>query len=246
MMQNKTLFDQLEAFTFPASFLPRLCRENSWSASHGKAVLAEYRRFLYLAATSPHPVTPSIAVDQAWHLHLIYTRSYWEVLCGEILGKPLHHEPGTGKPEDTVHFAAQYARTQESYRQVFGEEPPSRVWGTMKPQKAGSLGWKRALGWLATGLGSVALAGASGNPAAGIFILALIFGVIILVAILSANDKRRNGRSDSHGDSGGGSCGGLFIASSCGSGDSDGDAGGGDGSGSSCGSSCGGGCGGGD
>ena len=57
-MQNKTLFDQLEAFTFPASFLPRLCRENSWSSAHGQNVLAEYRRFLYLAAVSPHPVTP--------------------------------------------------------------------------------------------------------------------------------------------------------------------------------------------
>ncbi|MCX6367657.1 MAG: hypothetical protein NTX57_13265 [Armatimonadetes bacterium] len=249
--QQNPLWQKLAELPLETGFVQRLARENEWGVLFTEQVIGEYRRFLYLTQVAEHAVTPSKAVDEAWHLHLLYTRSYWEVLCGEILGKPLHHEPGTGKPEDSVHFAAQYARTQESYQQVFGEEPPSRVWGTTKPQKAGSLGRKRARGWLATGLGSVALAGASGDPAAGILIIALIFGVIILVAILSANDKRRNGRRDSHGDSGGGSCGGFFIASSCGSGDSGGDAGGGDagggdGGGSSCGSSCGGGgCGGG-
>ncbi|WP_309714680.1 hypothetical protein [Armatimonas sp.] len=251
--QQNPLWQQLAALPLEEGFSKRLARENEWGVLFTEQVIGEYRRFLYLTQVAGHAVTPSKAVDEAWHLHLLYTRSYWEALCGDILSKPLHHEPGTGKPKDEVHFAGQYAKTQESYQRIFGEEPPSCVWGTKKPQKAVSLGRKRALGWLATGLGSVALAGASGNPAAGILILALIFGVIILVVILSASDKRRNTRRGTHGDSGG-SCGGLFIASSCSSSDSGdsgggdsgggGDAGGGDGGGSSCGSSCGGGGGG--
>ncbi len=41
----------------------------------------EYRRFAFLAATAGHPVTPSDAVDQAWHLHLTYSRDYWDRFC---------------------------------------------------------------------------------------------------------------------------------------------------------------------
>jgi len=41
-------------------------------------------------------VTPSDTVDQAWHLHLIYTGHYWEELCGKVLGLQLHHEPSAG------------------------------------------------------------------------------------------------------------------------------------------------------
>lgn len=251
-MQNNTTYQQdplwqkLADFSLEDGFIKRLARENEWGVSFTEQVIGEYRRFLYLTQVAGHAVTPSKAVDEAWHLHLLYTHSYWEALCGEILGAPLHHEPGTGKPKDEAHFAAQYAKTRESYQRIFSEEPPSRVWGMKKPQKSVSLGRKRALGWLATALGSVALAGASGNPAVGILIIALILGVIILVAVFSS---RRSSHRDSGGSCSGGSCGGLFIASSCGSSDSGdsggGDSGGGDG-GSSCGSSCGGGgCGGG-
>jgi hypothetical protein len=67
-------------------FVDRLARENGWSGHHAAAVYQEYLRFLYLAGTSAGPLTPSDAVDQAWHLHLLYSRHYWEVLCGRILG----------------------------------------------------------------------------------------------------------------------------------------------------------------
>ena len=62
-------------------------------------VIEEYRKFLYLLASAGHPVTPSDQVDQAWHLHLTYTRSYWEDLCEKTIGKPLHHGPTKGGAE---------------------------------------------------------------------------------------------------------------------------------------------------
>ena len=34
-------------------------------------------------------IGPSDEVDQAWHLHLVYTRSYWGEFCPNVLGKPL-------------------------------------------------------------------------------------------------------------------------------------------------------------
>ncbi|MEZ6192343.1 MAG: hypothetical protein R3C45_13785 [Phycisphaerales bacterium] len=48
----------------------------------------EYRRFCYLAIAAGHTVTPSDEVDQAWHLHLLYTRDYWEDFCPNVLGTP--------------------------------------------------------------------------------------------------------------------------------------------------------------
>ena len=82
------------------SFTQRLARENGWSAAYAARVFEEYRRFLYLAVTAPHPVTPSDAVDQAWHLHLTYTRDYWDRLCHEVLRRPLHHGPTKGGREE--------------------------------------------------------------------------------------------------------------------------------------------------
>jgi hypothetical protein len=72
-------------------------------------------------------MTPSEAVDQAWHLHLTYTRSYWEDLCGTVLEWPLHHGPTKGGPEGDRRYHEQYAATLEAYRLAFGEPPPD-IW----------------------------------------------------------------------------------------------------------------------
>ena len=74
--------------TAALTFADRLARENGWSAAKAARVVDEYRRFCFLAATAGHEVTPSDAVDQAWHLHLTYSRDYWERFCPEVLGRP--------------------------------------------------------------------------------------------------------------------------------------------------------------
>lgn len=78
------------------SFVQRLARENGWGETHALRVFDEYRRFCFLAVTGHGEVTPSDAVDQAWHLHLTYSRDYWERFCPEILRRPLHHGPTAG------------------------------------------------------------------------------------------------------------------------------------------------------
>ncbi|MBX9883642.1 MAG: hypothetical protein K2X68_01590 [Novosphingobium sp.] len=109
------------------SFVRRLARENGWSAAHAARVFEEYRRFLYLAVTAPHPVTPSDAVDQAWHLHLTYTRDYWDRLCAQVLGRALHHGPTKGGHAEGTRFFEQYAQTLRSYEAAFGPAPAD-IW----------------------------------------------------------------------------------------------------------------------
>ena len=59
-------------------------------------VIQEYKKFVFLAMVADHIVSPSTNVDRAWHLHLLYTRSYWDEFCGKVLKKPLHHTPSSG------------------------------------------------------------------------------------------------------------------------------------------------------
>jgi hypothetical protein len=112
----------------PLPFTSRLARENGWSHAEAARVVREYKRFVVLAMVAGHPVTPSEAVDQAWHLHLVYTRSYWHGLCRDTLGRELHHGPNAGGQCESEKFVDWYTRTLESYRLIFNEKPPAAIW----------------------------------------------------------------------------------------------------------------------
>ncbi|WP_207796605.1 glycine-rich domain-containing protein [Sphingomonas oleivorans] len=77
-------------------FAKRLARENGWTDAHAARVIEEYRRFCFLSVTGDGEMTPSDAVDQVWHLHLSYSRDYWERFCPNVLGRALHHGPTAG------------------------------------------------------------------------------------------------------------------------------------------------------
>ena len=131
--ENQALWARLEAFDLnesgaSLSFEARLSRDNGWSLDFAARVIDEYKRFVFLACAANHPVTPSEEVDQVWHLHLCYTRSYWDDLCGEVLGMPLHHGPTRGGREEGAKFEDWYARTLGAYREAFDEEPPGDIW----------------------------------------------------------------------------------------------------------------------
>jgi hypothetical protein len=110
------------------TFARRLARENGWSDDQAVRVIEEYKRFCFLAVTAEHPVTPSDAVDQAWHLHLTYSRDYWERFCPEVLGRLLHHGPTAGGIAEQARYFEQYANTLKSYEAAFGETAPANLW----------------------------------------------------------------------------------------------------------------------
>lgn len=110
------------------TFIQRLMRENRWSADYAGRVLGEYKRFAYLAVKAGHPVTPSDQIDQAWHLHLQYSRDYWERFCPEVLGADLHHGPTAGGQAERHRYYTQYAQTLATYEQTFGHAAPADIW----------------------------------------------------------------------------------------------------------------------
>ncbi|MEO8374707.1 MAG: hypothetical protein ABI471_05750 [Sphingomonas bacterium] len=109
-------------------FAARLARENGWSADHAERVIAEYKKFCFLAVTGDAALTPSDAVEQAWHLHLTFSRDYWERFCPEVLGRPFHHEPVAGGGAERHRYFEQYAETLKRYEQMFGEAVPTDIW----------------------------------------------------------------------------------------------------------------------
>ena len=123
-IQEFSLDDRTSDFPFSR----RLARENRWSPEYAERAIAEYKKFAFLAVAAGHPVTPSEDVDRVWHLHLLYTQSYWGEFCPQVLQTPLHHSPTRGGKPENRKFHDWYDRTLASYEAFFGYPPPSDIW----------------------------------------------------------------------------------------------------------------------
>lgn len=237
------------------SFAQKLARNNQWSLCFAEQVIREYKRFLYLGTL--REVSPSAAVDEAWHLHLTYTESYWDRLCGEVLGRPFHHRPSKGGPSQKAKFEDLYSSTLELYRETFGEEAPAEIWPADNPPLAKPEVWtisksrarRFAISSLAIAImGTTAgctLLGQAGEGSAFLPVLILLVGggIVTAIAVAMRNAGRSGGGGSGCSTTGG--CGGSTHSGHSHHGDGGGDSGGDGGGGGDGGSGCGGGCGGG-
>ena len=133
MIANPELWGRIEKYNIDDidndfKFSDRLKRENGWSDIFTSRVIDEYKCFLYLACVAGNEVTPSEEVDQVWHLHLIYSHSYWFDLCGNVLRKSLHHGPTKGGISENSRYAENYSATLQLYQREFEATPPSDIW----------------------------------------------------------------------------------------------------------------------
>jgi hypothetical protein len=130
---QQALWQKIKSFQIddPASalsFSDRLARENAWTLEYALRCVHEYRKFMFLLCIASHPLTPSDQVDQVWHLHLLYTQSYWNDFCGSILGKQIHHGPTKGGSAEQDKFTNWYEKTKELYLNIFEDKPPPSIW----------------------------------------------------------------------------------------------------------------------
>lgn len=126
------LYDRIKAFKLdlPDVLLPfsvKLAWEYRWSQVYTLRVIQEYKKFIFLAMVADHIVSPSAVVDRVWHHHLLFTHSYWDELCGNVLNKPLHHTLGFGGKEEALKNYHLYELTLETYQRYFGT-PPEDIW----------------------------------------------------------------------------------------------------------------------
>ncbi|MBS1506539.1 MAG: hypothetical protein JSS79_07835 [Bacteroidetes bacterium] len=123
---------ELDDSNAPLTFTDRLARENGWTHEFAVRAVIEYKKFIFLICLSDRPLTPSDQVDQVWHLHLLYTRSYWDEMCAGILKKKIHHGPTKGGQREGEKFTDWYLKTLAFYRETFEEEPPRDLWPDAK------------------------------------------------------------------------------------------------------------------
>lgn len=237
------------------TFEERLARENGWTREYARRVVQEYKRFVFLSATAGHPITPSEEVDQAWHLHMTFTDSYWDGMC-PLLPRPLRHNPTKGGAQESAKFIDWYEKTKASYRRLLGEEPPADIWPSSE-KRFGPDRFVRvnlAENWVVPktrladvgkiaallAIFSVTLAGctvlAQASTNSGLYIVLVLVGVVVLLALIGLMSKQGEKRGHSSGQDG---CGGGGCGSGCGSNNESGDSGCGS---SGCGGGCGGGC----
>lgn len=132
---NRILSFELDD-TSEFTFTDRLARENAWSYEFAVRTIVEYKKFIFLVSISNQPLTPSDSVDQVWHLHLLYTQSYWKDFCGSILQKEIHHGPTKGGASERQKFTNWYLQTLLLYQEAFEATPPSDIWPDEKERFA--------------------------------------------------------------------------------------------------------------
>jgi hypothetical protein len=125
-MNNQSLWNSVRSFNLdesddPYNFSVRLAFENKWSQYATQQAIIEYKKFMFLAATSNNMVSPSEIVDIVWHQHLIFTQSY-NLFCA-LLGKRIEHIPSTHNPDEKLKFTQAKERTRILYEQHFGKQP---------------------------------------------------------------------------------------------------------------------------
>ena len=124
---ERVLSFEVDDFSSKFRFIDRLARENGWTIEYAKKVFVEYKRFMWLCKVSNMSMTPSDEVDQVWHLHMTYMKSYQD-FCENYLGKVIYHNPSKGGKSEQEKFANYYVDTLEHYHKTFGEVPPSDIW----------------------------------------------------------------------------------------------------------------------
>lgn len=236
----QTLRRQIENFALDApdaalTFTQRLANENNWDIQFAQRVVTEYKRYVFLCAISPNQVSPSEEVDQAWHMHMTYTESYWTDLCARTLGKPLHHHPTRGGPEEREKFFALYENTLAFYKETFHSDPPPDIWPPAEQRFSHThfIRVDKSANWIiskptissniktiiCTNVIAAAISFSTGN---WVFLLISVVSTIILNSSSSAGSGNSASGSGCWGgsacgaDGGSGCCGGSGCGGGCG------------------------------
>lgn len=220
------LFAKIQAFELDDDsasfkFSERLARENGWNKIYTQRVIDEYKKFIFLCCITDSGVTPSDPVDQAWHLHLTFTISYWIDFCQNTLSQQIHHNPTKGGTIEREKFKNFYETSESLYKEKFGIYPPDDIWHNTK-KRFSEINFQRVnlhKNWVIPKpnfelisktllFSCIPFIILQANPTKTVLITILIFGVfaIIIYALVKAS-QNQSGLNDRTGGSGCSSCG---------------------------------------
>lgn len=102
----------IEVMCAPNYQLPR------WTLEDATYCAKLYKEFLWLQKKHyPEPLVPTREIDEFWHNHILYTKTYFRD-CMNIFGHYLHHEPAAPQ-EDKTKLVNAYLKTKQFYLEEF-------------------------------------------------------------------------------------------------------------------------------
>ncbi|NJM84298.1 MAG: hypothetical protein HC844_19275 [Tabrizicola sp.] len=150
-MQDQALWAALENHPLPLAEVGtdlerRVLTFGRIGSRKTRAIMREYRRFLYLAAIGGPSVAAPLMLQQVWRLHARNHQSYTVDLMRGLIRRRMPEPFDAPLPaSDPAH-----ASTRALYRREFGRRPPSRLWpGPF------ALGARRVLTWANVALGGL-------------------------------------------------------------------------------------------
>ncbi len=112
-----------ELLTQEPHLLEKIQASQSVESQTARELLVEIMRFLHLIAFYNRRLTPSLALDLAWHEFILFTSMY-AAFCQQKFGRFIHHHPG-GKESDNQR---NFQKTLQLYMLHWGQ-PDETVWG---------------------------------------------------------------------------------------------------------------------
>lgn len=129
---NRIKAFEIDDFDASFTFTHKLIKEHHWSLEFTLRAILEYKRFIFMIVATKQVQSPSYIVDMVWHMHLLYTKSYWIDFCKNLLGTDIHHNPSKGC-EENEKMKLQYENTIKTYQSFFKLDPPKDIWGYGDP-----------------------------------------------------------------------------------------------------------------
>lgn len=105
-----------------SGIVDRLTYVENWPRKKALQAVQVYRNYLYLLKKYPDDfLPPSYEIDEAWHAHIVCTRSYTK-FCQELFGYYQHHDPHVSSQKCGFDQSQKpFDLTQELYKKEFGD-----------------------------------------------------------------------------------------------------------------------------
>lgn len=70
----------------------RIMNELNINEIEAKELFGDTKKFLFLSSIADKKISPTIPIDEAWHVFLLYTKDYYD-FCFKFFGHMVHHRP---------------------------------------------------------------------------------------------------------------------------------------------------------
>lgn len=130
-IENNPIWNSIASFPLNEpnlieTFPNRLVKTFNWTAGYTERVMMEYRKFLFLCATSKCRIVPSWPVAMVWETHIHFYPLSWKMLSENLIRKKL--AISTIDDDSWQDLCKPYELTRDAYIDIFVELPPADIW----------------------------------------------------------------------------------------------------------------------